>query len=163
VELDPVTEAIVTIGSKEGIAHLCLATLDRGDVVAVPSPSYPIHIYGPVIAGANVRAIPVHSTDEFLAELEHAVPLMYPRPKMLILNFPANPTTQCVDLAFFERVVALCKEFQIYLVHDLAYADIVFDIVPPRSCRYQERRRLRSSFLLCRRATTCLAGAWALW
>src|ERR1700755_2002516 len=127
VELDPVKEAIVTIGSKEGIAHLCLATLDRGDVVAVPSPSYPIHIYGPVIAGANVRAIPVHSTDDFLAELEHAVPLMYPRPKMLILNFPANPTTQCVDLKFFERVVALCKEFQIYLVHDLAYADIVFD------------------------------------
>ena len=127
VELDPLTEAIVTIGSKEGIAHLCLATLDRGDVVAVPSPSYPIHIYGPVIAGANVRGIPVHSTDDFLAELEQSVPLMYPRPKMLILNFPANPTTQCVDLAFFERVVALCKEFQIYLVHDLAYADIVFD------------------------------------
>src|SRR6202051_2846295 len=127
VQLDPLTEAIVTIGSKEGIAHLCLATLDRGDVVAVPSPSYPIHIYGPVISGANVRAIPVHSTDDFLAELEHSVPLMYPRPKMLILNFPANPTTQCVDLRFFERVVALCKEFQIYLVHDLAYADIVFD------------------------------------
>jgi alanine-synthesizing transaminase len=124
VELDPQTEAIVTIGSKEGIAHLCLATLDRGDVVAVPSPSYPIHIYGPVIAGANVRGIPVHSTDDFLAELEQTVPLMYPRPKMLILNFPANPTTQCVDLAFFERVVALCKEFQIYLVHDLAYADL---------------------------------------
>ena len=118
-QLDPLTEAIVTIGSKEGIAHLCLATLDRGDVVAVPSPSYPIHIYGPVIAAANVRAIPVHNTEDFLAELEHTVPLMYPRPKMLILNFPANPTTQCVDLAFFERVVALCKEFQIYLVHDL--------------------------------------------
>jgi alanine-synthesizing transaminase len=127
VELDPLTEAIVTIGSKEGIAHLCLATLDRGEVVVVPSPSYPIHIYGPVIAAANVRGIAVHNTDDFLAELEHSVPLMYPRPKMLILNFPANPTTQCVDLAFFERVVALCKEFQIYLVHDLAYADIVFD------------------------------------
>ena len=120
VELDPLTEAIVTIGSKEGIAHLCLATLDRGEVVVVPSPSYPIHIYGPVIAAANVRGIAVHNTDDCLAELEHSVPLMYPRPKMLILNFPANPTTQCVDLAFFERVVALCKEFQIYLVHDLA-------------------------------------------
>jgi alanine-synthesizing transaminase len=101
VELDPQTEAIVTIGSKEGIAHLCLAALDRGDVVVVPSPSYPIHIFGPVIGGAMVRAIPVHSTDDFLAELERSVPLMYPRPKMLILNFPANPTTQCVDLAFF--------------------------------------------------------------
>ena len=127
IDLDPQTEAIVTIGSKEGIAHLCLATLELGDVVVVPSPSYPIHIYGPVIAGANVHGIAVHSTEDFLAELEHSIPLMYPRPKMLILNFPANPTTQCVDLSFFERVVALCKEFNIYLVHDLAYADIVFD------------------------------------
>lgn len=127
VELDPQTEAIVTIGSKEGIAHLCLATLDRGDEVIVPSPSYPIHIYGPVIAGANIRGIAIHSTDHFLAELEHSIPLMYPRPKMLILNFPANPTTQCVDLTFFQRIIALCKEFEIYLVHDLAYADIVFD------------------------------------
>lgn len=127
VELDPQSEAIVTIGSKEGIAHLCLATLETGDSVVVPSPSYPIHIYGPVIAGANIHGVAVHNTDDFLAELEHSIPLMYPRPKMLILNFPANPTTQCVELSFFERIVALCKEFGIYLVHDLAYADIVFD------------------------------------
>lgn len=127
IQLDPETEAIVTIGSKEGIAHLCLATLDQGDVVLVPNPSYPIHIYGPVIAGANIRSIAIHNTDSFLAELEETIPLMYPRPKMLILNFPANPTTQCVDLAFFERVVDLCRQHQIYLVHDLAYADIVFD------------------------------------
>ena len=127
VDLDPNSEAIVTIGSKEGIAHLCLATLDQGDVVMVPNPSYPIHIYGPVIAGANIRSVAIHSTDAFLAELEQAIPLMYPRPKMLILNFPANPTTQCVDLAFFERVVALCRQHSIWLVHDLAYADIVFD------------------------------------
>nr|WP_286676380.1 alanine transaminase [Paracidobacterium acidisoli] len=127
IDLDPNSEAIVTIGSKEGIAHLCLATLDQGDVVMVPNPSYPIHIYGPVIAGANIRSVAIHSTDEFLAELEHTIPLMYPRPKMLILNFPANPTTQCVDLAFFERVVDLCRQHGIWLVHDLAYADIVFD------------------------------------
>jgi len=127
IQLDPETDAIVTIGSKEGIAHLCLATLDQGDVVLVPNPSYPIHIYGPVIAGANIRSIAIHNTDSFLAELEETIPLTYPRPKMLILNFPANPTTQCVDLAFFERVVALCRQHQIYLVHDLAYADIVFD------------------------------------
>ena len=127
VQLDPDTEAIVTIGSKEGIAHLCLATLDRGDVVLVPNPSYPIHIYGPVIAGANIRSVAIHDTDSFLAELEEAIPLMYPKPKMLILNFPANPTTQCVELGFFERVVALCLQHGIYLVHDLAYADIVFD------------------------------------
>jgi alanine-synthesizing transaminase len=127
VQLDPETEAIATIGSKEGIAHLCLATLDQGDMVLVPNPSYPIHIYGPVIAGANIRSIAIHNTDSFLAELEQTIPLMYPKPKMLILNFPANPTTQCVDLAFFERVVALCLQHEIYLVHDLAYADIVFD------------------------------------
>jgi alanine-synthesizing transaminase len=127
VALDPDTEAIVTIGSKEGIAHLCLATLDQGDIVVVPNPSYPIHIYGPVIAGANIHSVAIHDTEMFLAELERAIPLMYPRPKMLILNFPANPTTQCADLSFFERVVGLCKEHNIYLVHDLAYADICFD------------------------------------
>jgi alanine-synthesizing transaminase len=127
VALDPDTEAIVTIGSKEGIAHLCLATLDQGDVVLVPNPSYPIHIYGPVIAGANIRSIAIHDTDSFLAELEQTIPLMYPKPKMLILNFPANPTTQCVELSFFERVVELCRQHSIWLVHDLAYADIVFD------------------------------------
>jgi alanine-synthesizing transaminase len=127
VDLDPMTESIVTIGSKEGIAHLCLATLDHGDMVVVPNPSYPIHIYGPVISGASIRSVAVHNTDDFIAELEHVIPLMYPRPKMLILNFPANPTTQCVDLPFLARVVALCKEHKIYLVHDLAYADITFD------------------------------------
>jgi alanine-synthesizing transaminase len=125
--IDPESEAIVTIGSKEGIAHLCLATLDQGDVVLVPNPSYPIHIYGPVIAGANIRSVAIHNTDEFLAELEQSIPLMYPKPKMLILNFPANPTAQCVDLNFFERVVDLCRQHSIWLVHDLAYADIVFD------------------------------------
>src|SRR5580698_7012679 len=127
VAIDPDTEAIVTIGSKEGIAHLCLATLDQGDVVLVPNPSYPIHIYGPVIAGANIRSIAIHDTNSFLAEIEQTIPLMYPKPKMLILNFPANPTTQCVDLSFFERIVALCREHGIYLVHDLAYADLTFD------------------------------------
>ena len=90
IDLDPETEAIVTIGSKEGIAHLCLATLDQGDVVLVPNPSYPIHIYGPVIAGANIRSIAIHNTDSFLAELEETIPLTYPRPKMLILNFPGE-------------------------------------------------------------------------
>jgi len=127
VTIDPENEAIVTIGSKEGIAHLCLATLDQGDVVLVPNPSYPIHIYGPVIAGANIRSVAIHDTDSFLAELELSIPLMYPKPKMLILNFPANPTTQCVDLGFLERVVELCRQHEIWLVHDLAYADIVFD------------------------------------
>src|SRR5215472_9811194 len=130
VDLDPETEAIVTIGSKEGIAHLCLALLDDEDTVAVPNPSYPIHIFGPVIAGSRVQSINIADAagpEEILERLEYELPKMEPRPKILILNFPANPTTQCVDLPFFERIVALCRELGIYLVHDLAYADIVFD------------------------------------
>lgn len=129
VDIDPETEAIVTIGSKEGIAHLCLAVLDDADTVAVPNPSYPIHIFGPVIAGSRVQSINIAdaTADEVLARLEYELPRMEPRPKLLILNFPANPTTQCVDLPFFERVVQLCKELGIYIVHDLAYADLVFD------------------------------------
>jgi alanine-synthesizing transaminase len=127
VELDPDSEAIVTIGSKEGIAHLALATLDTGDIVLVPNPSYPIHIYGPVIAGADIRHVPMHGGVDFFESLERAIRDSYPKPKMLIVNFPSNPTTQCVDLAFFERLVAIAREHDIYVVHDLAYADIVFD------------------------------------
>ena len=127
VELDPDSEAIVTIGSKEGIAHLALATLDRGDVVLVPNPSYPIHIYGPVIAGADIRHVPMSMDVDFFDELEKAIRDGYPKPKMLIVNFPSNPTAQCVDLAFFERLIAIAREHNIYVVHDLAYADIVFD------------------------------------
>jgi len=127
VELDPEREAIATIGSKEGIAHLALATLDAGDVVLVPNPSYPIHIYGPVISGADIRHVRMLPGVDFFEELEQAIKDSYPKPKMLILNFPSNPTTQCVDLPFFERIVAIAKEYGIYVVHDLAYADIVFD------------------------------------
>jgi alanine-synthesizing transaminase len=127
VDIHPEKEAIVTIGSKEGIAHLCLATLDVGDVVMVPNPSYPIHIYGPVIAGADIRLVPMTPGTDFLEELEKAIKDSYPKPKMLILNFPSNPTTQCVELPFFEKVVALAKAHHIYVVHDIAYADIVFD------------------------------------
>ncbi|MCU1226279.1 MAG: Aspartate aminotransferase [Edaphobacter sp.] len=129
VDLNPETEAIVTIGSKEGIAHLCLAVLDDADTVAVPNPSYPIHIFGPVIAGSKVQSIAIEDScaEQVLAKLEYELPRMEPRPKLLILNFPANPTTQCVDLPFFERIVELCKELGIYIVHDLAYADLVFD------------------------------------
>ncbi len=127
VDLDFDSEAIVTIGSKEGIAHLALATLDTGDIVLVPNPSYPIHIYGPVISGADIRHVPIARGVDFFDELQRAIKDSYPKPKMLILNFPSNPTTQCVELAFFERVVELAREHHIYVVHDLAYADIVFD------------------------------------
>ena len=127
VELDPDREAIVTIGSKEGIAHLALATLASGDIVLVPNPSYPIHIYGPVIAGADIRHVPMLPGTDFFEQLIQAISDSYPKPKMLILNFPSNPTTQCVELPFFERIVGLAREHGIYVVHDLAYADIVFD------------------------------------
>jgi len=133
VDLDPASEAIVTIGSKEGIAHLCLAILDSRDTVLVPNPSYPIHIYGPVIAGAHVVSVPVHDCDQFLAELESIIPRMTPRPKALIVNFPSNPTTQCVDLPFLARLVALAREYGFHLIHDLAYADLGFDGYKPPS------------------------------
>lgn len=127
VDLDPDSEAIVTIGSKEGLAHLALATLDRGDAVLVPNPAYPIHPYGAVIAGADIRHVPLTPDVDFFHELERAIDESWPRPKLLILNFPANPTTQCVDLDFFEKVVTIAREHKIWVVHDLAYAEIVFD------------------------------------
>jgi alanine-synthesizing transaminase len=127
VDIDPDKEAIVTIGSKEGLAHLMLATLDRGDTVLVPDPSYPIHIYGAVIAGADIRSVPLVPGVDFFAELERAIRGSYPKPKMMVLGFPSNPTAQCVELDFFERVIALAKKHDIFVVHDLAYADIVFD------------------------------------
>jgi alanine-synthesizing transaminase len=127
VELDADSEAIVTIGSKEGLAHLMLACLERGDTVLVPNPSYPIHIYGAIIAGADIRSVRMTPGVDFFAELERAIRELTPKPKMLILGFPSNPTAQCVDLAFFEKIVALAKQHDILVVHDLAYADIVFD------------------------------------
>jgi alanine-synthesizing transaminase len=127
VELDPDSEAIVTIGSKEGLAHLMLACLERGDTVLVPNPSYPIHIYGAIIAGADIRSVRMTPGVDFFAELERAIRELTPKPKMLVLGFPSNPTAQCVELDFFERIVALARQHSILVVHDLAYADIVFD------------------------------------
>ncbi len=127
VDLDYNTEAIVTIGSKEGLSHLALATLGPGDVVLVPNPAYPIHPYGVVIAGADIRHVPLTADTDFFEELRKGIAECWPKPKMLILNFPGNPTCQCVDLEFFENVVAIAKEHNIWIVHDIAYADIVFD------------------------------------
>ena len=126
VDLDPDSECIATIGSKEGLAHLAMATLDRGDTVLVPNPAYPIHPYGVVLAGAEVRHVRLTPEVDFFEELQRAIQECLPAPKMLILNFPGNPTTQCVELDFFEKAVAICRENGIWLVHDLAYADIVF-------------------------------------
>src|SRR5438876_8249820 len=127
VAFDPDSEAIVTIGSKEGLAHLMLATLDRGDTVLVPNPSYPIHIYGAIIAGADIRSVRMTAEVDFFDELERAIRELIPKPKMLVIGFPSNPTAKCVELDFFERVIFLAKAHDILVVHDLAYADITFD------------------------------------
>lgn len=127
VDLDPESEAIVTLGSKEGLAHLAMAVVDRGDAVLVPNPSYPIHPFGFVIAGADVRHVPIGPAYDFFAELEKAIRDSWPRPKFLLLNFPSNPTTESVDLAFFEKVIGVAREHDIWVIQDLAYADIVFD------------------------------------
>ncbi|MDG1904411.1 MAG: alanine transaminase [Arenicella sp.] len=127
VDLDPETEAIVTIGSKEGLAHLAMATVDTGDSVLVPNPAYPIHPYGFIIAGADIRHVPMGPGIDFFSELEAAVKNMFPKPKMLVLNFPGNPTAQCVELEFFERIIDMAVEHGFWVVQDLAYADIVFD------------------------------------
>lgn len=127
VDLNPETEAIATIGSKEGLAHLMLATLEHGDQVLVPNPAYPIHPYGAVIAGADVRHVRMLPGDDFFHELERAIKESWPRPKMMLLNFPSNPTSQCVELDFFERMVAMAREYNLWIVQDLAYADLCYD------------------------------------
>jgi alanine-synthesizing transaminase len=127
VDLDPDTQAIVTIGSKEGLAHLALACMGPGDSVLVPNPAYPIHPYGFIIAGADVRHVPMTPEHDFFEELQKAIEESWPRPKMLVINFPGNPTTECVDLPFFERVIDIAKRHNIWVVHDLAYAAISFD------------------------------------
>ena len=127
VDIDPETEAIVTIGSKEGLAHLTLATLGPGDAVLVPNPAYPIHAYGCVIAGADIIYVPLTEKADFFSELEKAIQDSWPKPKMLIVNFPCNPTTQCVELAFLEKLVDVAKEHEMWLVHDIAYGEITFD------------------------------------
>ncbi len=127
VDLDQETEAIVTIGSKEGLAHLALATLGPGDAVLVPNPSYPIHPYGFVIAGADIRHVPIGDGIDFFAELEKAIQTSWPKPKMLVVNFPSNPTSAVVELSFYEELIALAKKHNIWVIQDLAYADICFD------------------------------------
>ena len=128
VNIDPEEEAIVTIGSKEGLAHLALATLNQGDSVIVPSPAYPIHPYGAVIAGAEIIYINVQDDSEsFFKSLDDSINNSWPTPKMIIANFPSNPTTRCVDLDFLKELVRIAKKYNIYLVHDIAYADLVFD------------------------------------
>ena len=127
VAIDPENEAIVTMGSKEGLGHLALATMDKGDVILVPNPSYPIHPFGFIIAGADIRHVPIGPGIDFFNQLEEAIVNTFPKPRMLVLNFPSNPTTECVDIDFFEQVVEIAKKNEIWVIHDLAYADLCFD------------------------------------
>jgi alanine-synthesizing transaminase len=127
VDLDPESEIVVSMGAKEGIGHLVLATISQGEVVIVPGPAYPIHTYSVVIAGGDLRTIPLLPKDEFFDRLNMAIKTSWPQPKMLIISFPNNPTTEVVDLDFFNKIVAFAREHNLMVVHDLAYADIVFD------------------------------------
>ncbi|MDC0446528.1 alanine transaminase [Gammaproteobacteria bacterium] len=127
VEIDPETEAIVTIGSKEGLANLAQAVVSAGDTILVPNPAYPIHPYGFVIAGADIQHVPCGPDENFLEELQRSIKNTWPKPKMMVLNYPSNPTSECVELDFFEEVIKIAKEHEIWVVQDLAYADIVFD------------------------------------
>lgn len=127
VSLDPETEAVVTIGSKEGLSHLALATIEPGDVVLTTTPAYPIHPYSVIIAGGEVRSIPLRKDCDFFSDLNEAFKNTWPRPKMLIINFPNNPTTMVVDLDFFQKIADFARENNIIVVHDLAYADLNFD------------------------------------
>lgn len=133
VDIDPATEAIVTIGAKEGISHLVLVTIRPGDVVLSPDPTYPIHPYSAIIAGGDVRGVPLGPDEDFFENLIAATKQTWPKPKMLIISFPHNPTTEVVDLGFFEKIVDYAKEHEIMVIHDLAYADLVFDGYKPPS------------------------------
>jgi alanine-synthesizing transaminase len=133
VDIDPATEAIVTIGAKEGISHLVLVTIRPGDVVLSPDPTYPIHPYSAIIAGGDVRGVPLSPDEDFFENLIAATKQTWPKPKMLIISFPHNPTTEVVDLGFFEKIVDYAKEHDIMVIHDLAYADLVFDGYKPPS------------------------------
>ncbi|MBF0528193.1 MAG: aminotransferase class I/II-fold pyridoxal phosphate-dependent enzyme [Deltaproteobacteria bacterium] len=127
VDLDPDTETVVTMGAKEGLSHLVLAMISPGDVVFAPNPTYPIHPYSAIIAGGDLRSIPIGPDRDFFEDLQIAVKQTWPAPKLLVISFPHNPTGTVVDLAFFEKVVNFCLENQILLIHDLAYADLCFD------------------------------------
>lgn len=147
VDINPETEAIVTIGSKEGLYNLAQAIVDRGDTVLVPNPAYPIHPYGFVLAGAKIQYVPCGPDDDFLAELEYSIKNTLYKPKMLVLNYPSNPTTQCAELYFFEKVIKIAKKHEIWVVQDLAYADIVFDgYVAPSILQVEGAKKISVEF-----------------
>ncbi len=127
VDLDPETEAIATIGSKEGLAHLAVAITSPGDLILTPNPAYPIHPYGFIIAGADIRHVPMGADRDYFADIEKAVKDSWPRPKILVVNFPSNPTAQVVDLDFYVKLVDFARENDLIVISDIAYAEITFD------------------------------------
>ncbi|MSX89097.1 MAG: aminotransferase class I/II-fold pyridoxal phosphate-dependent enzyme, partial [Actinobacteria bacterium] len=133
VHLDPATEVINTIGAKEGFTHLMWTLLQPGDLALVPAPSYPIHIWGPILTGAAIREVPLAEGDEFIDNLQRSYEYAWPKPRVLVISFPHNPTTVCVDVAFMQKVVDFCRERNMIVVHDNAYADIGFDGYDPPS------------------------------
>ncbi len=149
VSLDPEKEAVVTMGAKEGLSHLALAMLSAGDVVFVPDPTYPIHTYAPIIAGADVRRIPIGKGRDFFTDVLEATRQTWPQPKLLILSYPHNPTTELATPEFFQKIVDFAKAHNIWVIHDLAYADLVFDgYRPPQLAtgRWSQRRGSRVLF-----------------
>jgi alanine-synthesizing transaminase len=144
VTLDPETEAIATIGAKEGVGHLMLAVLSPGDGVLVPNPTYPIHTYSVVIAGGDAVSVPIGPGQDFFANMQEAVERVWPKPKAMILSFPSNPTTQVVDLEFFEKVIAFAAAHDMFVVHDFAYADLCFDGYQAPSILQVEGARVRT-------------------
>ncbi|GAO39935.1 putative aminotransferase [Sphingomonas changbaiensis NBRC 104936] len=133
VELDPEREVVVTLGSKEGLANLAQAITAPGDVVLAPNPSYPIHTFGFIIAGATIRSVPTTPDERYFESLERAVKFTVPKPSVLVMGYPSNPTAEVVDLAFYERVVAFAKEHELWILSDLAYSEIYFDDCPTPS------------------------------
>ncbi len=127
VELDPESEVVVTMGSKEGLASLATAITAPGDVVLAPNPSYPIHTFGFIIAGATIRSVPTTPDENYFRSLERAMAFTVPRPSILVVNYPSNPTAETVDLAFYERLVAWAKENQVWIISDLAYSELYYD------------------------------------
>jgi alanine-synthesizing transaminase len=158
VEIDPETEAVNTIGAKEGIAHLLWTLVQPGDAALVPEPTYPIHLYAPALAGAEVRRVPLTLDADFFERVREAFSASWPRPRVIIVSFPHNPTCACVEIDFFEKLVAFAREHQVMLIHDFAYADICYDGYSPPSLLQVEGAREVGVELYTLTKGHCMAG-----
>jgi alanine-synthesizing transaminase len=163
VELDPETEVVVTMGSKEGLSSLATAITAPGDVVLAPNPSYPIHTFGFIIAGATIRSVPTTPNEDYWRALDRAMAFTVPRPSILVVGYPSNPTAEVVDLAFYERLVAWAKEHQVWILSDLAYSELYYDGCPtPSILQVPGAKDVAVEFTSMSRPIPWRAGAWAL-